>query len=156
MSADGESLGDAPGTTPVPRALARRVPVIVGAIAVGLVLQLLLRRHLADLQLAAASDPIAARSQLAGELRIGGLALFGLTALLGVAWTVTAIQGWRIGRFPPRSSWLWTETRVFTGPGARRVAVVGAVLGLALVACSLAGMALTLEMVTRLLTCRAA
>jgi len=155
MPSDGAPLDEADGAAPVPRDLKRRTGVVVGAIAIGLVLQLLLRRHLADLQLQAASDPIAARAQLAGELRIGGLALFGLTALLGGAWTVTAIQGWRLGRFPPRSSWLWSRTRVFTGPAARWVAIVGAVLGVTLIGCSLAGMALTLEMATRLLACRA-
>jgi hypothetical protein len=42
-----------------------------------------------------------------------------------------------------------------TGRRARWAAIVGVVLGVALVGCSLAGIALTLEMATRLLACRA-
>jgi len=159
MESSEHRLGDTSGAAPSPpdvrRAVRSRVAVLVVAIGVGLLLQLLLRHHLADLQARAADDPIAARAQLAGEVRVGGLALFGLTALLGVAWTATAIQGWRVRRFPPSRSWLWGGNRIFTGVQARWVAAFGVVLGTALVACSVAGASITLEMVTRLLTCRA-
>ncbi len=135
--------------------LVRRIALVILAIALGLVLQSLLRRHLAALQVRAVDDAVGARTQLAGELRVGGLALFGLTALLGASLAVTAFHGRRLGRFPPSGSRMWSGTRTLTGVAARRAALAGMVLGTTLLLCSLAGAAITLEMVTRLLACRA-
>jgi hypothetical protein len=149
----------ADGASPEPQAIDRavwvRVGVIVAAMVLGLVLNHFVQRHLAALQVLAETDAIAARARLATEIRIGGLGLFALTGLLGVSLIATARRGARELRFPPTGLWGWGATRIVTGPAARRLAVVGVILGTLLIACSLAGAAVSWRMGTVLLACRA-
>jgi hypothetical protein len=132
-----------------------RIGVLVGAMVLGLVLNHFVQRHLAALQVLAATDAIAARAQLATEIRIGGLGLFTLTALLGASLIATSRRSARELRFPPTGLWGWGATRIVTGPRARRLAFVGMILGALLIACSLTGAAVSWRMGTVLLTCRA-
>ena len=152
-SADGST------TLPAPPA-ARRVSwvhlvALLGAIVVGLALNHAVPVHMVTLETLAATDPIAARSQLAGEIRVGGLGLFALTGLLGVSIVLAARRSLTELRFPPPGMWSWGGARTVTGPGVRPVAFVVAFLGVLLVLCSLAGGALSWEMGARLLACRA-
>jgi hypothetical protein len=83
------------------------------------------------------------------------LGLFGLTAALGVSVITTSLRGLRLAHFPPPGVWAWGGARTVTGSAARRFAYVGVLLGSVLVACSLAGGAVTWQMAERLLACRA-
>ena len=137
------------------RAIGMRVALLAGACVFGLVLNHLVQDHLAALQDLARTDPIAARARLATEFRIGGIGLFVLTGSLGAALIAAARHARRDERFPPAGIWSWGATRTLTGTAARHAAVVGFVLGAALIVCSLAGAALSWEIGTRLLACRA-
>ncbi len=137
------------------RAAATRVGIVVAAVAIGLVLNHVLQRHLATLQTLAQTDPIAARAQLALEMRIGGLALFAVTAALGLSIVLASRRTLQILEFPPPGIWSWGAARRVSGPAARPLGWVGIALGAALVVCSVAGGALSWEMGTRLLACRA-
>ena len=78
------SVSGSPSSTAVSaRSTVRhRIGVIVGAVVVGLVANHLLRMHLDTLQRMASTDPIAARRELATEVRFGGLAIFTSVAAL--------------------------------------------------------------------------
>jgi hypothetical protein len=132
-----------------------RLGIMLAAIAIGLGLNVLLQRHLATLQMLAATDPIAARARLAHEVRIGGVALFALTAALGLSLMHASRIALRVLQFPPPGPWGFGAARTISGPAARPLAFAGIVLGSMLLLCSLAGGALSWEMATRLLTCRA-
>jgi len=129
--------------------------MLAGAVIAGLLLNHLLQDHLASLQDLAATDPIAARRQLASEFRIGGIGLFLLTGALGASLIAASRRARRDERFPPEGLWSWGARRTLTGAAARRAAVAGFVLGAMLLVCSLAGAALSWEIGTRLLACRA-
>jgi hypothetical protein len=133
----------------------KRLVVLASAVAIGLLLQHFLRRHLGTLQTLAQTDPLGARARFAVELRFGGLGLFGLTTALGVSVIATSFRGFRLARFPPPGLWAWGCSRTVIGPAARRMACVGLVLGSLVVACSIAGGAVTWQMAERLLACRA-
>jgi hypothetical protein len=137
------------------RAIWARVALLAGACVFGLLLNQLVQDHLAALQELARTDPIAARARLATEFRIGGIGLFVLTGLLGASLIAAARHARRDERFPPAGIWSWGATRILTGTAARHAAVVGFVLGVGLIVCSLAGAALSWEIGTRLLACRA-
>ena len=153
-AADG-STSSLPLPTGPRRATWQLVVIMAGAVIAGLLLNHLVQDHLAALQELAASDPIAARRQLATELRIGGIGLFVLTGALGGSLMAAGRRARRDERFPPAGIWSWGARRILTGAPARHAAVVGYVLGAALLACSLAGAALSWEIGTRLLACRA-
>lgn len=129
--------------------------MLAGAVVVGLLLNHFFRDHLAAYRALAAADPIAARHQLASEIRIGGLGLFLLTGALGASLIAAARRAHRDERFPPEGMWGWGAQRILTGAPARRAAGAGLVLGATLLACSLAGAALSWELGTSLLACRA-
>lgn len=134
----------------------RTCVVLVGAAAIGLVLNRLLMEHLTTLQTLAQTDPLGARAHLATEVRAGGIALFGLTAVLGVSVIARSLRGVRLAQFPPPGIWAWGGARrPARGETARRLACVGVALGALLVVCSLAGGAVSWLMAERLLTCRA-
>ena len=149
---DGSTLPSPPATR---RATLRQLALFGGAALVGLGMNHLVQAHLATLQALAATDPIAARARFAIEIRVGGLGLFALTGLLGVAIIGAARRGIRELCFPPPGMWSWGGARTVTGAAVRPIALVVAVLGALLIACSLAGAALSWEMGTRLLACRA-
>jgi len=65
--------------------LARRLFVLSGAIALGLVLQHVLRARLDGIALLAERDMLAARAELALVFRVVGTLVFGLTGAVGVA-----------------------------------------------------------------------
>jgi hypothetical protein len=136
-------------------AVRRQLALLGGAVVVGLGLNHFVQIHLATLQVLAATDPIAARARFAAEIRVGGLGLFALTGLLGVAIIAAARRGIRELRFPPPGVWSWGGARTVTGAAVRPIALVVAILGALLIVCSLAGAALSWEMGTRLLACRA-
>lgn len=146
---------DATPTVSSRRAILLRLGVLAVAVVVGLVLNHFVRRHMLALQELAASDPIAARTTLASEFRIGGLALFGVVCALGMSLVAASLRAARAERFPPAGVWGCGATRVVTGPAARRAAYAGVVLGSLLVLCALAGGWLSWEMSVRLLACRA-
>jgi hypothetical protein len=158
-SIDAVAADGSPSTLPLPtgpgRATWRHVAIIAGAVVAGLLLNHLLQDHLAALQELAATDPLAARRRLATEFRIGGIGLFLLTGALGASLIAAARRARRDERFPPEGVWGWGARRTLTGAPARRAAVVGVVLGAALLVCSVAGAALSWEIGTRLLACRA-
>ena len=137
------------------RGVRQRLLIMLGAAALGLVLNRFVQQHLATLETMARSDPLTARAQLAGEVRAGGVALFVVTAALGVAVTAASTRSRRLLRFPPPGMWSWGVARTVSGPAARRYAGLGIALGIALIACSLVGGALAWETGTRLLACRA-
>jgi hypothetical protein len=137
------------------RGLRVRLAILIGAAALGIVLNRFVQDHLATLQVLAASDPLAARARLAMEMRAGGVGLFALTTALGVAIVIASRRARQLLCFPPPGLWSWGSARTVTGSAARRYAGVGFVLGAVLIACSLAGGVLTWEMGTRLLACRA-
>ena len=68
--------------------LARRFLVLSGAVALGLVLQDLLRAHLDGIAVLAERDMLAARAELALVLRVVGTLVLGMTGSLGVAITL--------------------------------------------------------------------
>lgn len=137
------------------RAVWLRIGLFAGAALFGLVLNHFVQQHLATLQTFAASDPIAARSQLAWEIRVGGLVVFGVVLALGVAIVPMALQAARDQRFPPPGLWSIGATRVVTGPAARTAARILLALGVLLVVCAAGGGFLSWEMGTKLLACRA-
>jgi hypothetical protein len=153
-AADG-STSALPLPTGPRRATWQLVLVLAGAVVAGLLLNHLLQDHLASLQDLAATDPITARRQLATEFRIGGIGLFLLTGALGASLIAASRRARRDERFPPQGMWSWGARRTLTGAPARHAAVVGVVLGAALLVCSLAGAALSWEIGTRLRACRA-
>jgi hypothetical protein len=65
--------------------VARRLLVLSGAVALGLLLQDVLRARLDAIAVLAEDDMLAARAQLALVLRIVGALVFGVTGALGVA-----------------------------------------------------------------------
>ena len=146
----------ADGTIARPRAAREvwvRVLVLAGAMAAGLVLQRLLLQHLDALETLAETDPIAARRQLATELRVGGLGLFGLTCVLG-GWVIAvSVRAFRAAQFPPPGVSTWRVARIATGATARRQAIAGMVLGAVLVAASLAAGVLTWKIAATFLVC---
>lgn len=143
-------------TPPVSRrAVWLRIGLFGGAAVFGLVLNHFVQHHLATLQAFAASDPIAARRQLAWEIRIGGLCVFGVVVALGAAIVPMALRAARAERFPPPGMWSIGTTRVVTGPAARAASRIVAVLGALLIVCAAAGGWLSWEMGTRLIACRA-
>jgi len=148
------SLDTLPPPT-VRRAVWLRVGVFAGAVLLGLVLNHFVQRHLETLQALAVDDPIAARRQLAWEIRIGGLGLFAVVFALGVSLIPAALRAAREERFPPPGMWSVGAARVTTGPAARIAAFVVAVLGALLIVCATAGGWLSWEMGTRLIACRA-
>lgn len=131
------------------------VALLSGAVVVGLLLNHLVQDHLAALQGLATTDPIAARRQLATEFRLGGLGLFASTGALGASLIAAGRRARRDERFPPAGIWSWGARRTLTGAAARHAGVAGAVLGAALLVCSLAGAALSWKIGTSLLACRA-
>ena len=137
------------------RDVRRRILLVLGAAAAGIALNRFVQAHLATLQTLAANDPLAARAQLAEEVRAGGVALFAVTAALGASIIAASLRARRLLRFPPPGMWSWGGARTVSGPAARRFAGIAFALGTALIVCSLAGGALSWQMGTRLLACRA-
>jgi hypothetical protein len=113
-----------------------RLAVLAAALAMGLVLHLALRAELEEIALLAETDVVAARAELAAWLRIGGSALFALTAAIGVSIAFTSRRALAEGRFPPPGVWSFGAARIATGAPARRMAVL-------LVLCSAAAGALS-------------
>jgi hypothetical protein len=68
-----------------PATLARRFLVLAGAIALGLVLQDLLRARLDAIAALSERDMLAARAELALVFRVVGTLVFGVTGALGAA-----------------------------------------------------------------------
>jgi hypothetical protein len=120
-----------------------RLAVLAAALAIGLVLHLALRAELAEIAVLAETDVVAARAELAAWLRIGGSALFALTAAVGVSIALTSRRALAEGRFPPAGVWSFGAARIATGAPARRMAQVGVALGALLVLCSAAAGALS-------------
>lgn len=106
------------------------------------------------LETLAETDPIAARRQLALELRVGGFGLFGLTCTLGVWLIAMSTRAFRVAQFQPPGVSTWRVARTATGPAARRLAIAGVLLGSMLLVASLGGGALTWKMAAALLACR--
>jgi hypothetical protein len=147
--------GGVSSTSAAPPSPWRLVGLVTAAGLTGLLANHAVQLHLAALQELARTDPIAARTQLAMEVRLGGLALFVLTGAFGAALVPASVRAARDERFPPPGVWSTGATRLLTGTPARRAAWVGAALGVLLVACSLAGGWLAWEIGSRLLACRA-
>jgi len=138
------------------RALAGRVLVIAGAIALGLVLQQLLAARLGAIAERAETDVLAARQDLALVFRIAAIALAAGIGGLGVAIVLSSRRALAEGRFPPSGGLAWGGARVpLTGPPAQRLARIGFALGVALALCSLAAGGLLWWMARTLLLCRA-
>ncbi len=112
-------------------ALARRLLLLSGAIAVGLVLQGALRARLDAIADLSTRDVLAARAELALVFRCVGTLVFGVTGALGLA---IAASGRRA-----------------SDPRAR----LGLGLGIALLAASLTGLAMIWYMAAILDACRA-
>ncbi len=112
-------------------ALARRLVILAGAVALGLVLQDLLRARLDAIAELAERDVLRARAELAFVFRAVGTLVFGVTGAVGaaIAW----------------SSRHASDTR----------ARLGVPLGIALLVLSLAGLALILYLAAVLAACRA-
>lgn len=135
--------------------LRRRLLVMLAAVALGLALQAVLGRHLESLQALAQEDVVAARAKLAGVLQIVAIALFGPIAALGAFLAAACVRSLGEQRFPPAGSWGFATTRTWTGPSARRVALVMLALAVALALAAVAGGLVTWTMALRLLACRA-
>lgn len=153
MAANGSTLPSLPAASR--SVLWRAVALLAGALILGLLANRLVQDHLAALEALAVTDPITARRQLATEFRIGGIGLFLLTGSLGGSLIAAARRAHRDERFPPAGMWSWGARRILTGAAARQAAVAGVILGGALLVTSLAGAALSWEIGTRLLACRA-
>ncbi len=124
----------APETQRLRGALGGRLLVLAVAVALGLVLQKLLRERLDSIGLHSQRDMIAARAELAVLIRAVGLSVFGLTAALGAAIAASCRSPRSAERFP---------------------AGVGLALGLLLLAASLAGAGFVWYVGALLLACRA-
>ena len=111
--------------------LARRTLVLAGAIALGLVLQHLLRARLDGIALLAERDMLAARAELALVFRVVGTLVFGVTGALGIAIAAS-----------------WRHLRDARGR-------LGVPLGIAITALSLAGLALIWYAAAVVAACRA-
>jgi hypothetical protein len=134
---------------------ATRAALIVGAMALGLVLQHAVASRLAEIGNLAHVDVIRARMELAQILRIAAVAVFGLTGGTGLALLASSRRGLVEERFPPAGIFSWGAARIVTGPAARRLARVSLGLAVVIVACSAAGGALTWYMASVLLACKA-
>jgi hypothetical protein len=132
-----------------------RLGVALAAVAAGLALQQVVAARLGAIQALAAEDVVAARRELAALLRVGGGALFGFLALVGLSIAHASRRALREARFPPRGLWGWGARRIVTGPPARTAGRVGVALGLAIAVLSALGGALVFELAARLLACRA-
>jgi hypothetical protein len=147
--------GTSPSAPGARRFLVIRIAVVAATTAIGLALQPLLRSELAAIQKLAETDVLAARAQLAAWLRIGGVALFGLTAAVGVSMLVSSRRAYVEERFPPSGVWAWGASRIVTGTDAKRMASLGLVLGALLVSCSAVAGVLCWFIAATLLACRA-
>jgi hypothetical protein len=147
------TTGAAPGVDR--RALVLRLVVLAGAIGVGLVLQDLLARRLAELDALARTDVLRARAELATLLKVIAVVVFGLTGALGANLVFTCRRAARDERFPPTGIWSWGARRVVSGPAARRLAQLGVGLGALLFAASAAGGGLLWYMAVVVAACRA-
>jgi hypothetical protein len=128
--------------------------VIAGALALGLALQQRVGARLAEIDALAQSNPIQARVELAGMLRVVAVGLFGLTGGLAVAILDSGRRALAEGRFPPRGVWSIGAVRFATGPRALRLARASIALAVLLFLCSVAGGALTWYLASVLLACR--
>jgi hypothetical protein len=137
------------------RSLGLRLVVLAGAIGAGLWLQHVLSLRLEALDELAKTDVLRARAELATLLQVIAVAVFGLTAGLGVAILVSCLRAAREERFPPPGIWSWGTRRVVSGPAARRMAQIGAGLGAAVVAASAAGGGLLWYVAVVVRACRA-
>jgi len=72
--------------------LIRRLALLAGAIALGLLLQAVLRARLDEIAELSRRDMLAARAEIALVFRIVGSLVFGVTATLGVAITTSSRQ----------------------------------------------------------------
>jgi hypothetical protein len=138
-----------------PRAWLPLALALVVACGLGLGLQHVVAGRLDEIEALAQHDVIRARAELAQILRIVAVGLFGMTGALGVAMLVSGRRASIEGRFPPSGVFSWSARRVLSGDPARSMARASIVLGALLVACSLAGAALTWHMASVLLACRA-
>lgn len=134
---------------------ATRALTLAGALALGLLLQHGLAARLEALQSLAREEPVRARAELAFLLRVVGSGVFGFTGVLGMAMIEACRRAIEAERFPPPGAWSWSAARIVTGPRARRLALAAMGVAVTLVACSIAGGALTWHMAARLLACRA-
>jgi hypothetical protein len=137
------------------RDLAPRLLVLGGAVALGLALQHALGGRLAAIEALAAQDVVAARGELALVLRVVGGLVFGTTTAVGVAMIASSRRALSAGVFPAPGIWSWGAKRRVEGPRARTLARLSIGLAAALIACSLAALALVLTMAQQLLACRA-
>jgi hypothetical protein len=138
------------------RPLAVRLLVVAAAIVLGLALQDVVTERLAAIQARSQSDLLGARRELALLLRVGAVALFGLTGGIGVATLLSSRRALSEGRFPPSGTWSLGRARPpITGPRARQLATAGLVLGALLVAFSALAGGLVWYVSTALLACRA-
>jgi|GEM_PF-4387872 len=137
------------------RLLLARVALVAGAIVVGLALQGAVLARLEAIQALAADDVVAARRELATLLRLGGGALFGFLAAVGLSIAHASWRAAREERFPPSGPWGWGARRVLSGPPARRFARIGVALGVSVAILSALGGALVFQMAAILLACRA-
>jgi hypothetical protein len=137
------------------RLLRRRLLVLAVAVALGMALHLVAAERLQEIATLAERDPMTARAELAAILHVVAVGLFGLTGTIGLVLGVACRRAVALDRFPPPGAWGLGDARVWTGPAARRIAMVMGALALLLVLCSVAGAAITWVMAERLLACRA-
>lgn len=137
------------------RSWATRVAVLSGCVALGLALQSVVSAHLESIQALARHDAVQARAELAFLLRAVAIGVFGLTGALGVVMIASCRRAIEAGRYPPPGAWSFGSQGVVTGPRALLLARVNMALAVTLIACSLAGGALTWYAAARLLACRA-
>jgi hypothetical protein len=138
-----------------PRFWLSRAAVLAGALALGLLLQRVVAARLAEIDALAAQDVIRARAEFASLLRIGGALLFGFTSATGLAIAASSRRALATGRFPPPGIWSWGAVRVVSGPRVALLAKGSLVLGVLLIACSLAGGGLVWHMAAVLEACQA-
>jgi hypothetical protein len=138
------------------RALASRLLVVAGAVAVGLALQQALAARLGAIAELAETDVLAARRDLAVVFEVAAIALAAGIGGLGAAIALSCRRALAEGRFPPSGALAFGRARVpLTGPPAQRLARIGLALGAALALCSLAAGGLLWWLARTLLLCRA-
>jgi hypothetical protein len=137
------------------REIAPRLVAVGAAVALGLALERALGGRLAAIEALAAQDVVAARGELALVLRVVGGLVFGMTTAVGVAMVASSRKALSLGVFPAPGIWSWGAKRRLEGPRARTLARLSIGLAAALIACSLAALALVLYMAQVLLACRA-
>ena len=137
------------------RALLARIGFVLLAIAIGLVLQQVLRSYLAQIQDDARTDLLGARAELARVFQAIGIVVFGTTGFVGGSILLACRRAARDEVFPPPGLSSWGGATRVTGARARLLARIGMGLGATVVVASAAGAGLAWYIAAVLRACRA-